>query len=185
MLETVRVYAGEQLALSGELDRMRGSHAEFYSQLGTAWSSAGDANWPSIWAHSPELIHQALDLLEPELDNLNAALEWWSTSGQLAEGLRLAVALNSLWSWLGQYAIGRHWLEAMLDLADRTAPPPTFGAERAVALTEAGTLANYHGDNEQARTFHRRSVALWRESGRCCQPVRRAGQSRLGRVGGR
>ena len=81
----------------------------------------------------------------------------------LAEGLRLAVALNSLWSRLGQYAVGRRWLEAMLDLADRTAPPSTLQAERAVALTEAGTLASYQGDNEQARTFHRRSVELWRE----------------------
>jgi tetratricopeptide (TPR) repeat protein len=34
--------------------------------------------------------------------------------------------------------------------------------ERAVAITEAGTLAGYQGDNEQARALHRLSVEAWR-----------------------
>jgi tetratricopeptide (TPR) repeat protein len=51
----------------------------------------------------------------------------------------------------------------MLDLAERVPPSPAFGTERAVALTEAGTLAGYQGDNEQARILHRRSVDAWRE----------------------
>ena len=86
MLETVREYAREQLALSGELERLRASHAEFYSQLGTPWSSVGHTNWPWLWAQSPELIHQALDLLEAELDNFNAALDWWSTGDRWPRG---------------------------------------------------------------------------------------------------
>ena len=86
------------------------------------------------------------ELLESELDNFNAALDWWSTEPRVAEGLRLAVALNSLWSRLGQYAAGRRWLEAMLELADRTAPASAFRAERAVALTEVGTLAGLQAD---------------------------------------
>jgi hypothetical protein len=45
----------------------------------------------------------------------------------------------------------------MLDLAER-APLAAFRAECAVALTEAGTLAGYQGDKEQARAFFRRSV---------------------------
>ena len=51
----------------------------------------------------------------------------------------------------------------MLDLADRTAPASSFRLERAVALTEAGTLAGDQADNQQARSFHRRSVEAWRE----------------------
>jgi tetratricopeptide (TPR) repeat protein len=50
----------------------------------------------------------------------------------------------------------------MLDLAER-APLAEFQAECAVALTEAGTLAGYQGDKEQARAFFRRSVGMWRE----------------------
>ncbi|MBV9546038.1 MAG: tetratricopeptide repeat protein, partial [Chloroflexi bacterium] len=162
MLETVREYASEQLALSGEFDRIGAEHAQFYSHLAEP-SGAATQEWPRIWAELPELTHQALDLLEAELDNLNAALAWWLTHCQPAEGLRLAVALNSLWSRLGQYAVARRGLDSMLDLASRTAPPSALRAERAVALTEAGSLASHQGDNEQARTFHRQSVELWRE----------------------
>jgi tetratricopeptide (TPR) repeat protein len=75
----------------------------------------------------------------------------------------MAQAFHALRSRRGQYALGRHWLEAMLDLADRTASANLFRLERAVALTEAGTLAGYQADNEQARSFHRRSVEAWRE----------------------
>jgi predicted ATPase len=162
MLETVREYAREQLVASGELERIRTCHAEFYSRLAEPPDTA-ESTWPWIWAQSPERTHQVFELLEADVDNFNAALDWWSTQARLAEGLRLAVAVNSLWTRRGQYAEGRRWLEAMLELADRTAPASAFRAERAVALTEAGTLAGYQGDHEQARRFHRRSAELWRE----------------------
>ena len=163
MLETVREYARDELVANSEHERMRTAHAEYYVQLAAPMGVASDRDWPRLWAQSPELTHQALDRLEVELDNFHAALDWWSIARKPAEGLRLAVALNSLCSRLGQYAVGRGWLEAMLDLADATGQAADLRAERAVALTEAGSLASHQGDNEQARAFHRESVELWRE----------------------
>jgi predicted ATPase/DNA-binding XRE family transcriptional regulator len=162
MLETMREYAEELLVSSGEAERIRASHATFYSRLAEP-PHAEQVAWPWVWAQTPEQMHQVFELLEPELANFHAALQWWATHARVAEGLRLAVAVNSLWSRLGQYAAGRHWLELMLDVADRTAAPNSFRAERAVALTEAGTLAGYQRDYQQARTFHHRSAELWRE----------------------
>src|SRR5262249_23374470 len=101
--------------------------------------------------------------LEAEFDNLQSALDWWLREGHPVEGLRLAIAFHALWSRHGQYALGRRWLEAMLELAERTEPSGPFRAERAVALMEAGTLAGYQGDNVEARAFHRRSVEAFRE----------------------
>jgi tetratricopeptide (TPR) repeat protein len=111
------------------------------------------------------LADPALDVLEAELDNLDAALDRWFATCRAAEGLRLAIALTPLWTRRGYSATGRRWLERMLDLADRTMPPSALRAERAIALDEAGLLADYQWDNEQARTFHQRSVALGRELG--------------------
>jgi tetratricopeptide (TPR) repeat protein len=163
MLDTVREYAGEQLRASGETEIIRARHAEFYARLAEPLDA--DVQTISLWgrAPAPVLSDQALDRLEIELDNVVAALDCWLSTTRVAEGLRLAVAANWSWSRRGQYTAARHWLDAVLELADRAAPPTAFREERAVALTEAGTLAGLQGDREQARAFFRRSVAVWRE----------------------
>jgi predicted ATPase/DNA-binding XRE family transcriptional regulator len=162
MLDTIREYALEELDASGEAEASRARHAQFYAHLAEPLDAASRSIM--LWALSPAplLSDLALDRLESELDNVVAALDWWLTTSGVAEGLRLAVAANWSWSRRGQYTAGRHWLEAMLDLAER-APPAGFQAECAVALTEAGTLAGYQGDSEQALAFFRRSVGMWRE----------------------
>src|SRR5262249_52375234 len=105
---------------------------------------------------------QVLDQLETELDNETTALDWFLAAPRVAEGLRLAVALNWVWSRRGQYAAGRRWLEAMLDKADRTAPSAAFRAERAVALTAVGPLLSGREETEQTLAFFRRSPEEWR-----------------------
>jgi predicted ATPase/transcriptional regulator with XRE-family HTH domain len=162
MLETMREYAGEKLVLSGELERLRGAHATYYSRL-TEPVPTIRTFAPWVGAQAPALTEDELESLEAEFDNIQAALDWWFTDHHPAEGLRLAIAFHALWSRRGQYALGRRWLEAMLDLAERAADSSSFRMERAVAITEAGTLAGYQGDNEQARALHRRSVEAWRE----------------------
>jgi tetratricopeptide (TPR) repeat protein len=164
MLETVREYAAEQLLLSVALDRIRARHAQFYVAL-TMPEGATPTTWPWVWVQSPESTHQLLGRIEGELDNLTTALDWLITEGRIAAGLQVAVTVNSYWARLGQYAEARRWLESLLELAARTTSASECRAERAVALTEAGTLASFQGDNQQARTFHRASVALWRELG--------------------
>jgi predicted ATPase/transcriptional regulator with XRE-family HTH domain/Tfp pilus assembly protein PilF len=159
MLETIREFAREQLDLNGEMDHLRASHAAFYSSLAEPVAAARTI---APWTRA-ELTDEAITSLEPEIDNLQLALDWWLTTRRPAEGLRLALAFHAMWSRLGQYALGRRWLQSMLDLADSLAPYLAFGMERAVALTEAGTLAGYQGDDEQARALHRRSVEAWRE----------------------
>jgi tetratricopeptide (TPR) repeat protein len=159
MLETIREFAHEQLVLSGELEHLRARHAAFYSSLAEPVAAARTI---APWTRG-ELTDETISSLESEIDNLQVALDWWLTDRRPAEGLRLAVACHSMWSRVGQYALCRRWIESMLDLAESTEPSTGFGIERAVALTEAGTLAAHQGDNEQARTFHRRSVDACRE----------------------
>ncbi|MBV9581726.1 MAG: XRE family transcriptional regulator, partial [Chloroflexi bacterium] len=120
-LETVREYAGEELVTSGELERIRAAHAVFYTRLAEP-AAAAQTSAPWVGGQAPALTDAALDRLEAELDNLQAALDWWATTGRPAEGLHLAVGLSPLWSRRGHYAAGRRWLEALLELADQPAP---------------------------------------------------------------
>src|SRR5262249_45074807 len=151
MLETIGEFAREQLVLNGEIERLRASHATYYSRLAEPVATARTI---APWTRT-ESTDETVRSLEPEFDNLQVALDWGLTNRRPVEGLRLAVAFHSMWSRLGQYALARRWLEAMVDLADSVAPATAFAAERAIALTEVGTLAGLQGDNEQARIFHR------------------------------
>ena len=80
MLETIGEYALERLEESGELDELRQRHADYYLE---------QARSVELLVRSPQAAG-AIDQLEPEHDNLRAALRWLSgrTSDQ---PLRLAM----------------------------------------------------------------------------------------------
>jgi predicted ATPase/DNA-binding XRE family transcriptional regulator len=87
MLETIRQYALEKLAASGEADRVLRRHAQYYLEL-AEWAETlpWDANWVARMAR-----------LEAEHDNLQAALAWSQTTvGDARIGLRLAKELQGL-----------------------------------------------------------------------------------------
>jgi predicted ATPase/DNA-binding SARP family transcriptional activator len=80
MLETIGEYALERLEETGELDEFRQRHADYYLE---------QARSVELLIRSPEAAG-AIDRLEPEHDNLRAALQW--LSGRTSEQpLRLAM----------------------------------------------------------------------------------------------
>jgi predicted ATPase len=104
MLETIREYALEQLAASGEETRTHARHAAYY--LGLA-----EAAVPQL--RGPEQAGW-LDRLEAEHDNLRAAFEWHLRSGGIEEALRLGAALHWLWDRRGYLGEGRAQLPTPL-----------------------------------------------------------------------
>ena len=176
MLATIREYALQQLADSGEAEIVRGCHASYFLAL-------SEAIEPELLA--PVVHKQAIARLQLELDNLRAAIAWTlqlrpagfalpapigerigmnvtGDSGTLSPadlGLRLAGAL----AWFG--LVGEHvgevrtWLAAALQQA---AGP---GPAQAKALWGAGLLAMAQGDYAEARTVLLQSVALHRQGG--------------------
>ena len=102
-----------------------------------------------------------LERLEREHDNLRAALRWFITSGEAEQGLRLGVALGSLWSLHGYLSEGRAWLSELLAVPAALVPATV----RASALVLAGELARLQGDNASARVHSETSLAIWRELG--------------------
>lgn len=148
MLETVREFAAEQLALAGEtaivqerrLDRMLTLAEEALPRMFTA----DEAAWVAR--------------LQDHHANLAGAMEWAFTEGSAAQlelGLRLAGALADFWYVSGQLSDGRAWLtQAVARAADRAS---SVGKARSLAglclfeqIQAAPALALAHGQEALA-----------------------------------
>jgi non-specific serine/threonine protein kinase len=110
LLETIRQYSAEQLALAGELDLIRDRHARFYLELGLREADATQAG--------PERAH--LEVLRRVEDNTRVALERLLALDPEAV-LALAANLNLFWWSQGRMREGRVWLERGREAA---ADPP-------------------------------------------------------------
>ena len=146
MLETVRDFALEQLAASGEEDAVRARHAAWYLRLAEESESAtpggpDQARW--------------LARLEAELPNLRAALGWLEESGDPEAMMRTAGALGGFWFWRSHRQEGAAWLERALEAAD---PTPTPG--RGKALLALGFQGMEQG-SARAAECAAESVAVW------------------------
>jgi excisionase family DNA binding protein len=135
MLETVREYGLEQLAISDEENRARQQHANYYDAIIEAATPI--PRWP------PTL--ERLRLIEAERDNLRATLAWLFRTGDIERHLRMATRLFPLWTPLSTFGEGRRVLEQ--GLAHGKPIPVDL---RALALGHAGTLAGLQGDGERA-----------------------------------
>jgi non-specific serine/threonine protein kinase len=151
MLETIRRYAWERLADSGEGTTVRRRHAEYFLVL-------AQESGPKLWG--AEQIASA-ERLEAEHDNLRAALAWSRSEPTGIEiGLRLAAALTQFWQLRDYPREGLAWLEALLSEGGE-AP----AAVRAYALERAGFLSMFLNKHEQSTAFFEQSLALYRELG--------------------
>ncbi len=123
LLEPMRQYARERLAEAGEAAAPQARHLAFYLELAGAADPEGPAAAPAV----------APRRLEPDHDNLRAALGW-ALRHEPQRALRLAVRMWPMWMASGRFQEGSRWLEAAL----AAAPEPT--ALRAEALRAASGL---------------------------------------------
>jgi predicted ATPase/DNA-binding SARP family transcriptional activator len=161
LLETIRQYARERMAVSGETALVQRRHAASYLTL---------VERAELEITGPDQLRW-LDLLEREHDNLRAALAWCldrhaPAQGEedalaLETGLRLAGGLHWFWHFRDQSREGLAWLERALAQA-----PAAPAAERAKALSSAGILAGLYGaDLVRSQALLTDSVALSRADG--------------------
>ena len=134
LLETIRQYAGEQLARAGELDEIRDRHARFY--LGVALEESGAT------LTGPERPH--LDVLRRIEDNTRVALERLLTIDPIA-ALALAASLNTFWWTQGKLREGITWLERA-----RQAAPDAPAELRGASLFCEAFLVAHDTDDWQA-----------------------------------
>jgi non-specific serine/threonine protein kinase len=165
MLETIKVYASEQLRASAEATILQQRHAHYFLSL------AERAEPELMGAQQATWLQQLADAH----DNLRAALDWalarstdfsrYSTATDVAPtrsldelALRCCAALWRFWQVRGHLSEGRARLAEAL--ARTQATPPTLW--RAAALNGAGVLARQQGDYESARALYQESLELYR-----------------------
>ncbi|HEX8221155.1 MAG TPA: LuxR C-terminal-related transcriptional regulator [Chloroflexia bacterium] len=154
MLETVRDYARERLAESGELEAARKAHALYYQGL---------ANMRAEVVVSPE-GRALLDRLEREYDNVRAALAWCAETEDPEGtdiGLRFADGMSLFWNIRGYLKDQHEQVMLMLSKADQATDKHAL----ARVLIAAGRSETLLGNEREGKRYLEESLALSRDAG--------------------
>lgn len=132
MLQTIRDYALEKLAQSGELMGLQRRHAEEYAQEAlTSWNLLG----------GPQAIDR-LAYLEEEHDNYRAAISWGLEPGNdVLVACQICVFHAWFWYRHGHFHEGRDWTQKVLG-----ATRGLDNLARGMSLNAAGMMAMWQGD---------------------------------------
>jgi predicted ATPase len=151
MLETIRAYAVERLAESGETPALQTSHAQYFgniilNQSGLQLYSANAPYW--------------LGWLEREHDNVRAALGFSQSNPALAE-FAAGLVMSLVWFWYrrGYFSEGRMWSGRLLAAPEIKNNP----AARGIALQANALMAIWQGEQDLALSHIEESQAIWRD----------------------
>jgi predicted ATPase/class 3 adenylate cyclase len=152
MLETVRQYALERLAASGEAEAARSRHLAFYVALAER--------------ARPEIIgprqREWLARLDQERENIVAAHAWCARADHGGElDLRLVRAVRNYCFYRGLLAMGLAATTEALALPGAQ----TRNHARCCALSDAGQFATRMGRHDEALAYLNDSLAIARELG--------------------
>jgi predicted ATPase/DNA-binding SARP family transcriptional activator len=148
MLETVRHFAVERFEETAAAE-VRQRHAEWLTQLAEAMSERTVAGEDAtVW----------LDRIQPEHDNIRAALAW-SIEHEPELALRMASSLRLFWEVRGHFSEGARLLDEALTRAVDAAPEL-----RMKALSVSGTIAFRLGELELSRARFEAGLALARDA---------------------
>ncbi|MDH2424311.1 BTAD domain-containing putative transcriptional regulator [Sphaerisporangium sp. TRM90804] len=149
MLETIRAYAAERLAESGEQHRVRRAHARYFT-------GAAEAAEPEL--RRADQV-KWIAALSAEHDNTTTALRWSVETGDADLAQRLVGALGWYWFLAGRRAEGAQRAAEAVAL-----PAGDDPARLALALAVRGILtAGGTNDWEEARGALERSTRIARE----------------------
>ena len=149
MLATIREYALARLREHGQEEEIRRRHAMWFLQV-------AERAEPEIQGRRQARVLQQLAV---EHENLRAALNWASRSGEGETLVRLAAALWRFWYARGHLTEGRGWLAKALVVEGLDDDP------RARALRGASVLAAVAGDLDEARSVAEELVEVRRRLG--------------------
>jgi len=130
LLETVRLYASEQLRVAGEADLVRERHRDWFKAI------AGSVDWDELL-----LPRSAPRGIDSELSNLRAALEFSEAEGRLDIVIGMAARLGTVWINFGLAREALTWLTKARPEDVGLTPP-----ERTAALSFASFMADFLQD---------------------------------------
>ncbi len=145
LLETVRLYASEQLRAAGEADEFRSRHRDWFKAFGES------VDWEDVFLP----LSTSRSMFSSELSNLRAALEFSEAQGRRDVVVAMAARVGNLWVASGLAREGYSWLTKARPEDLELTP-----AERAAALSSAANLAGFGwSDPVKALDLAERAVA--------------------------
>jgi len=148
LLETIREYALERLADSGDWVQAHDRHAAYFLALAEPadadLTGAGQLAW--------------LDQLETEHDNLWAAISWLAGHGPLEQAVHLSLVSWRFW-WLRGHSAEYARLVGDFVAGSEDMPP----CQHAMALTEAGFVLIGNGDLAGAQQLFEQTLPLYKQ----------------------
>lgn len=148
MLETTRQYAAERLQRVGDSRLSNARHAAYF----LAMAESQEEHLTSAQQVA------ALDLLDREYDNIQAALLWSSGSSDTLEiACRLAGSLPYFWTIRGHLLSGERWIDALVPRADGV---PAW--VRGKLLLGGAVLAHSHADSVKPVAYCEAALEIFR-----------------------
>ena len=151
LLDTIRAYAAEQLDASGELERIRGRHRDWYvalvDQAAAELSGESQRRW--------------LDRLELEHDDIRAVLDRAVAAPDPPTAIGVAFSMWRFWQKHGHLAEARRRLEAMA-AASWSHDDPRLRAKLVEAL---GGTCWWQGDIPGMTRHYEEALSIWQTLG--------------------
>jgi predicted ATPase/DNA-binding CsgD family transcriptional regulator len=151
LLDTIREYAGNRLAASGEQEAIRDRHLSGMLALAEDIDSRAFTNGALTWTEQVRLYQR----ISAEQGNFRAALTFCVERRDAERGLRLCSAQHSPWVVQGDVTEGRSWFSRFLAL-DEWVP----AGVRIRALLMSAELAFEHQDYPGAARNAQAAVAM-------------------------
>ena len=153
LLESTREYANEKLCERNESADASRAHALAVLALVERFSPAHSFISERAWRTQ----------VQPEIDNLRAALHWcFGPQGDVLTGQRLAGTVNSIW-WSQAVAEGWRWIRHAIATCDETTPPRVRAALELAKAFMAVPLSG--GQNSEALSAVEVALRLYEEAG--------------------
>jgi predicted ATPase/DNA-binding CsgD family transcriptional regulator len=171
MLETIREFGLEQLVALEEETATRDAHATWCLAL-------AERAEPELYGPNQE---EWVQRLEVDLANIREALDWLTARGDVESALRMAGAIGWLWSTSPYLEEARGRYDALLALPGVDQFPDAL----AKVLAMAGDVADWQGDQTQARHLFERALEIYRQLGdrwRMASMLRGLGSSAIDRL---
>ena len=155
LLETVREFAGERIAHSGERDEANRRHVDYLVRLASQ-AESGRGVTADPWQR-----------FVGEQENFRAALAWAQGAGDTGAQLDLIGSSWPFWWYRGNAAEGRRWVETALEgrggeTSPRTVRVLAAGAMFAHREGDVSALGRFSGESLQAaRRLGDRSTMVW------------------------
>lgn len=148
LLETIRGYAERKLVASGEVADIRNRHLNYFTEFARRAQPELESHAHAGW----------VEIVQTELDNVRAGLQWSLEQPDGTSGLRIAGALWTFW-------VARSAAEGHRRIQAALAHPNVDHASRPAALVAARDLALIVGDPGLASACGDEALVISRELG--------------------